>query len=126
MTLSGTEDKSGRLNNVLVLVGGLFMLVDSIWGALAALGLDLSLKNELALGLSFVLGLPLYFVDVWTGKRIAFALIALFLFRWIALCFAGPTFVFCSPWPGSALLICAFVLLQWSKAHGWGSSLRSE
>jgi hypothetical protein len=124
--LSGTEDKNGRLRDALVALGGLLMLVDSVWGAIAALGLDLSLKNELALALSFVLGFPLYLLDFWTGKRIAFALIALFLFRWIALCFAGPVFAFCSPWPGSALLICAFLLLQWSKVQGRDSSLRSE
>ncbi len=107
-SLSGRDDS-------LALIGGFIMLVDTGWGGIAALGLDLSRMNELVLAISFVLGFPIYLLDLWLDKRIAMSMFGLFLFRWIALCFGGPTPVFCSPWRVSVLLIVAFVLLQLSK-----------
>jgi hypothetical protein len=104
----------GRID-FLVLVGGTLMLVDTVWGGLAALGLNLSRTNELLLGISFVLGVPAYLLDVWLNKRIAIAMIALFLGRWIATSYAGPTPLLSSPWRGNVMLIAAFLLLQSSK-----------
>ena len=105
--------------DVLVLIGGLAALVDTVWGGFASLGLDLYRTNELIGGISFVLGFPAYLLDLWLDKRIAISMLGLFLFRWIALCFGGPTPVLCNPWRVSVLLIVAFVLLQLSKLwHG--------
>lgn len=113
--MSLTIESLKRRVDVLALIGGFVILVDSIWGGLAALGLDPSRTNDLVLGISFVLGFPVYLLDLWINKRIAVSMLGLFLFRWIATCFAGPTPVLCSPWRGSVLLIVAFVLLQLSK-----------
>ena len=104
----------------LALVGGFVILVDTLWGGLAALGLDLSRMNELVLAISFVLGFPIYLLDLWINKRIAISMLGLILFRWIATCFAGPTPGLCSPWFGNQLLIVAFVLLQFSKLRREG------
>lgn len=101
--------------DLLALIGGFLMFVDSLWGGIAALGLDWSRTNELVMAISFVLGFPIYLFDIWIDKRIAFSMPGLFLFRWIATCFGGPTPVLCSPWRGNVLLILAFVLLQLSK-----------
>lgn len=106
--------------DVLVLIGGFVALVDTVWGGLASLGFDLYRMNELVVGVSFVLGFPAYLLDFWINKRIAFSMLGLFLFRWIALCFGGPTPVLCSPWRVSVLLIVAFVLLQLSKLRAGG------
>lgn len=119
-----TEFKRNRID-VLVLAGGFVALVDTIWGGVAALGLDLSRMNELVMGISFVLGFPIYVLDFWTGKRIAGFMVGLFMFRWIARCFGGSTFVFCGPWRGSILLILAFTLLQLSILRREGKLRRS-
>ena len=108
------KSMSDRVDS-LALIGGFIMLVDTAWGGIAALGLDLNRMNELVLAISFVLGFPIYLLDLWINKRIAVSMLGLFLFRWIATCFGGPTPVFCSPWRGSVLLILALVLLQLSK-----------
>ncbi len=99
----------------LVLIGAFVILVDTVWGGIATLGLDLSRINELVMGISFVLGFPMYLLDLWLNKQIAISMLGLFFFRWIATCFGGSTPVLCSPWRGSLLLIVAFVLLQLSK-----------
>ena len=91
------KSMSGRVDS-LALIGGFIMLVDTAWGGIAALGLDLSRMNELVLAFSFVLGFPIYLLDLWINKRIAVSMLGLFLFRWIATCFGGPTPVLCSPW----------------------------
>jgi hypothetical protein len=111
MTMKSMSDRV----DFLALIGGFIMLVDTAWGGIAALGLDLSRMNELILAISFVLGFPIYLLDRWINKRIAVSMLGLFLFRWIATCFGGPTPVLCSPWRCSVLLIVAFGLLQLSK-----------
>lgn len=98
-----------------MLIGGLVMLVDTAWGGIAALGLDLSRTNELVMAVGFVLGLPMYLLDVWINKRIAISMLGLFVFRWIATCFGGPTPILCNPLRGSVLLILGVALLQLSK-----------
>lgn len=105
----------------LALLGGLAALLDSAWGAIAVLGLDPSRTIELILGITFLLGLPIYLLDLWINKRIAIFVLALFLFRWITGCFAGGTPHLCSPIsvPASIFLFSAFVLLQSSKLRLW-------
>jgi hypothetical protein len=98
-----------------MLVGGAIMGVDTLWGGVAALILDLGRPNELALAITMVLGLPMYALDVWIDRRIAICLLALWLLRWAAASFAGPIPLLASIWRGNVLLILAFVLLQWSK-----------
>lgn len=101
----------------LALIGGILMLADSVWGVLAALGLDPSRTNELIMGISFVIGFPTYLLDLWMDKRIAAATLGLFVFRWIATCFGGPTPILCNPLRGSMLLVAAILLLQLSKVR---------
>jgi hypothetical protein len=96
------------------LTGGLLMLLDTAWGITAALGLDWTRAREIVLGVSLMLGLPAYLLDLLTAKRMPLFLLGLFFFRWLARCYGGPTFVLCNPLRGSILLIVAFALLQWS------------
>lgn len=104
----------GRLST-LALLGAMAALLDTVWGVLAILGLDLSRGNEPLMGVTFVLGLPVYLLDLYSSKRIAFGLVTLFLLRWIACCFGGPTAVLCSPWKINGLIILAIVLLEAAK-----------
>jgi hypothetical protein len=101
--------------DLVTLIGGLIMLLDTAWGVAADLGLDWSRTNEVVLGVSLALGLPAYLLDLWTTKRVRVPvfLVGLFIFRWLARCFGGPTFVLCNPLRGSVLLIVAFALLQY-------------
>lgn len=99
----------------LALIGGFIALLDTAWGGILGLGLDLSRTNELVLGISFVLVLPAYLLDLWLDKRIAISMLGLFFFRWNATCFGGPAPVICSPFRGNVLLISALVLIQLSK-----------
>jgi hypothetical protein len=113
--MSLTIELMKRRIDFLALIGGFVILLDSVWGGMAAAWLDWNRVNELALGISFVLGAPIYLLDLWMDKRIAISMLGLFFFRWIATWFAGPTPVLCSPWRGNVLFILAFVLLQLSK-----------
>lgn len=106
--------------DLLTWISGGIMLLDMAWGVAGSLGLDLRRTNEALLALSLTLGFPAYLLDLRT-KRVPMFLLGLFLFRWLARCFAGPTPVLCSPLPGSALLIFAFALLQWSKLRERGA-----
>ena len=118
--MSLTMESMRHRVDFLALVGGFVILVDTVWGGMAAIGLDLSRMNELVMAISFVLGFPIYLLDLWINKRIAISMVGLFLFRWFATCFGGSTPVLCSPWRGSVLLILAFVLLQLSKLRREG------
>jgi hypothetical protein len=118
-TSEAIEPKRHRIDS-LTLLAGVVILLDSVWGGIATLGLDWSRTNELVMGISFVLGIPMYLLDVWINKRIAICLLGLFFFRWVARCFGGSTPVLCNPWSGSLLLILAFALLQWSKLRSKG------
>ena len=109
--------------DLLMLVGGILMLLDTAWGIAADLGLDWSRINEVFLGLSLVLGLPAYLLDLWTTKRLRVPvfLLGLFVFRWLARCSGGTTFALCNPLRGSVLLIMAFALLQYSRLRKMAS-----
>ena len=101
--------------NLFTLTGGLLMLLDTAWGITADLGLDWTRTKEVVLGVSLMLGLPVYLLDLLIAKRMPLCLLGLFLLRWLARCYGGPAFVLCSPLQGSVLLIVAVGLLQWSK-----------
>lgn len=118
-------------------LAGLLAVIDTLWGALAVLPFDWTLPNETVLGLSFVLGLPAYLLDVWIRGRAVIFLPAVILLRGFAeFCIGSPTVAehltrgeifsqlvhFCAASPtfgwqlmGNYLLIAAAVLLQWSK-----------
>ena len=104
-----------RRLDFLALVGAFLMVVDTMWGGVAIIILDLAKINELIMAISFVLGLPIYLLDLWMDTRIAASLLGLFLFRWIARCFGGSAPTVVSPWPFSQLILSAFVFLQLSK-----------
>lgn len=110
-------EHKNRSSDSLVILSGVAALLDTVVGGIAVMGLDLSRTNELVMGISFVLGFPMYLLDLWLKKRVAFFLLALFLFRWVARCFGGPTPVLCNPfvWPVGILLFLALAFLQWSK-----------
>jgi len=91
------------------------MALDTIWGGMAALGLDLSRVNELLMAISFVLGLPAYMLDLRNGSRIAKWLLTLLVLRWWARCYGTQDLLLCNPLRGSVLLVVSLVLLQLSK-----------
>lgn len=101
----------------LAIVGGFVALLDTAVGGIVLLGLDLSRTNELVFGVSLVLGMPMYLLDLWINNRLAICLLWLFLFRWGAQCFLGPRPSLSNPfvWPVGLLLFVALVLLQASK-----------
>jgi hypothetical protein len=104
-----------RRFDILLLLGAVVALVDTAWGTIASMILDFRQPNDILLAISFVLGAAMYAADVWLDKRVAICLLALWLFRWAALCFIGRTAAFANPWHGSQFLIAALVLLQLSK-----------
>jgi hypothetical protein len=115
--MSSTVASENRSVSALVVLAGVAALLDTVIGGMAMLGLDLSRPNELVMGISFILGFPMYLLDLWLKRRIPIALLTLFLLRWVARCFGGPTPVLCNPfiWPVGILLFLAIVFLQWSR-----------
>lgn len=115
--MSSTVASESRTLSSLAVLAGIAALLDTGIGGMASLGLDWSRMNEAVMGVSFVLGFPMYLLDLWLKRRIAVCLLALFVFRWVARCFGGPTPVLCNPfiWPVGILLFLALILLQWSK-----------
>jgi hypothetical protein len=110
-----TTESMRRRTDALVVISGFILLVDTVWGGKAALGLDLSRTSALVMGMSLVLGFPAYLLDLWIDKKIAVSMLALFVFRGIAMYFGGATQVGFSLWHGNVLLIVGFVFLQLSK-----------
>jgi hypothetical protein len=99
-----------------VLLGGCLMLIDTLWGALAVLGIGFEPLLDIPLDISLVAGLPAFALDAWSRSRVIVFLPALYLFRWWVVSHIGPTPQHLSlPWRGSVLLIVAAALLQWSK-----------
>jgi hypothetical protein len=98
------------------MLGGSLMLIDTVWGALAVLGIGFEPLLDIPLDVSLVAGLPAYVLDAWSRSRIIVFLPALYLLRWYVGSHIGsaPNDV-SPPWRGSVLLIVASGLLQWSK-----------
>lgn len=99
----------------LEILGGFLALVDSIWGALLFLPVDLRLLSEVVVGISLILAFPAYIVDLRSRRRIIIVMPALFAFRWLALSLLVHPPMLVAPWRFNLLLISACVLLQWSK-----------
>jgi hypothetical protein len=119
------------------IVAGLVAVIDTLWGAIAVLPFDWTRPNDAVLGISFVLGLPAYLLDLWIKPPVVIFLPALALLRGFAThCIGAPTsgehlraddlfsqlVHFCAGSPtlgwqlrGTELLIAAALLLQWSK-----------
>ena len=85
----GTADK--HKIDPLTIIAGIAASLDTVIGLIICLALDFSRANELLMGFSFILGFPMYLLDLWIKKRIAISLLSLFVLRWIARCFAGST-----------------------------------
>jgi hypothetical protein len=101
----------------LAIIGGIVVTIDTFIGSLYLIMLDVKGPYDFSVAFTLVLGLPIYLLDVWHGKRIAYGLWTLFLIRWIVRCFAGSTPSLCNPvvWPIGVLLFTAAALLQTSK-----------
>lgn len=106
------------------ILGGVAVLLDTVIGTIIFAWADFRSMGELVFGISFLLAIPMYLIDLLTKKRIAFCLAGLFLLRWAVRCLAGPTPGLVNPfeWPSGTLLFAAFVLLQWSKLRKAGVS----
>lgn len=113
-----------RIGGMLAL-GWVLMLIDSLWGGLAVLGIGFSGILNIALSLGLVAGLPAYALDVRSERRIIVFLPALYVLRWIVEGNIGPALHVGPPWRGSWLLIVAAVLLQWCKLM-WPRARRSS
>ena len=115
--MSSLTEHKNRPSDSLVVLSGVAAFLDTVVGGIASLGLDLSRPDELVLAISFVLGFPMYLLDRRSKKRVAYFLLALFIFRWLARGFGGPTPYLVNPfdWPVGILLFLALALLQWSK-----------
>jgi hypothetical protein len=97
-------------------LGGCLMFIDSLWGALAVLGIGFDGLLAIGLDISLVAGLPAYALDWRIGRRVIVFLPALYLFRWLVGSQIGPApYHLGPPWQGSLLLFVASVLLQVSK-----------
>jgi hypothetical protein len=97
-------------------IGGCLMVIDSLWGVLAVLGIGFDGILAIGLDISLVAGLPAYALDWRAGRRMIVFLPALYLFRWLVVSQIGPApYHMGPPWRGSVLLFVASVLLQLSK-----------
>jgi hypothetical protein len=100
---------------IVIIVGGLLMLLESLWGVVAVLPFDWRQLPNLVVGISFVIGLPCYLLDSLARRRTLVFLPALLLYRWIALGLLVKPHTLVGPWRVCVLLILASLLLQWSK-----------
>jgi hypothetical protein len=115
MPTESTRSRTFRSINPAVL-GGCLMFIDSLWGAVAVLGIGGDELLDVGLDISLVAGLPAYALDWWAGKRVIVFLPALYLFRWWVISQIGPApYQLGPPWRGSLLLFVASALLQYSK-----------
>jgi hypothetical protein len=108
-------EHKNRLSHALLILGGVAALLDTVIGLIINLGLDHSRPYDNLLGISFVLGLPMYLLDVRLKKRFVFFLAFLFLSRSVIR--SAPRHVIGNPidWPVGILLFSALVLLQLYK-----------
>jgi hypothetical protein len=98
-------------------VAGLLALLDTAIGATSLMWLNLGRRDELLIGISFVLGAPMYLLDLRLKKRLAICLLTLLVCRW-AILSAGawpPRFSDLFAWPMGILLTLSFVFLQLSR-----------
>lgn len=113
--MSVTAKSNNGLIPDLVILGGLLMLIDSLFGGIAVVIFDWRVFRDASIGFGLLMGLPAYVLDYWNGKRFLIYLPALFLIRWVAQSLGGTPPYWGTPWIGSELLIAAAVLLQISK-----------
>ena len=106
-----------RSRNLLVILSGVAAFLDTLFGCVINLALDPQRGVERLFGISLLLALPMYLLDLRSKNRVAFFLLALFLFRWAIRIFLGPTPAFGNPidWPEGIQLFLSFALLQWHK-----------
>ena len=95
--------------------GGWLILVDTLWGSIAAVDVDWSRPIEFALGVSLLIGLPMFVLDFRAKRRIDLYLPSLFLFRAIAKTYIAAGDYSMDIGAVSLFLLGASVLLQLSK-----------
>lgn len=113
------EDAIERIGS-LTLLAGCLMLIDTVWGAIAVIPFDWSRLSEAVLGISFLIGLPAYLLDVWRKGRVVIFLPAVILLRGFAESYAGSPPALRWQFAGNQLLIVASILLQFSKLRDGG------
>jgi hypothetical protein len=98
-------------------IAGFFALLDTAIGSTSLMWLDLGRTNELLTAITFVLGVPMYLIDLRLKKPVAIGLLTLITCRWAVLN-AGtwpPRFSDLFAWPMGILLTLSFVFLQLSR-----------
>jgi hypothetical protein len=108
-------EQRNRWSHSLLILGGAAALLDTVIGVIINLALDHSRSYDNLLGISLVLGFPMYLLDVRLKKRFVLFLPILFLIR--SAIRSLPTLVLGNPidWPVGILLFSALILLQWYK-----------
>ena len=91
------------------------MVIDTVWGAVAVLPFDWRRTGDALLGITFLLGLAAFLLDLWRRGRIVIFLPILILLRGFAESHAGSPAKVGWQFRGNELLIAAWVLLQLSK-----------
>ena len=109
-----TDLTKNRIGDV-GMFGAFLMLIDTLWGGIAVLPFDWGELIDIVLGISLVIGLPMYILDLWSKRRFIAFLPSLFVIRYVAMVYASTPPTLGPPWLGSKLLIAASVLLQWAK-----------
>jgi hypothetical protein len=104
-------------SHALLILGGVAALLDTVMGVIIDLALDHSRPYDNLLGISLVLGLPMYLLDARLKKRFVFFLAFLFVSR--SAIRSLPALVIGNPidWPFGILLFSALVLLQLYKVR---------
>ena len=116
-----TNPRRSQLDH-LTLLGGFLMIIDTVWGAIFVLPFDWTRLLDIVVGISLLIGLPAYVLDVRRSGRLLIFLPVALLFRWSAISFAGSPPTLARPWTGNVLLIVAILFLQWSKLRRHGLS----
>jgi hypothetical protein len=119
----------------LVILGGLMVFIDTLWGALLVLVFDWNDPKQVVFGMSLVSGLPAYVLDFRRRGRVVVFLLSAVLLRAFVEFFLAGSSTPGRPWAGnlnvsaleefvifppSSLLIAATMLLQWSKLRNRG------
>jgi hypothetical protein len=98
-------------------IAGFFALLDTVIGTMTIAFFGLGLALDRAIAISFLLGFPMYVLDLLIKRQLAICLLSLIVCRWALLTFGTwpphPTDPFA--WPMGILLTLSFVFLQLSR-----------
>jgi hypothetical protein len=122
-TMQRTIRNNDLLARILLLIGGLIFLLETLFGCIASLILDTHSIRDTLTALCLTLGLPIFLVGLVSLRIAAAALWTFFVVQWINGCFLSSPPRLSSPfdwWHGDALAV-AIVLVQCSLlllSHG--------